>query len=199
MSKEHLTWEELVDLCESKGDTPPAHIREGCPACEADLRAIRGLISALNENRPEKVPEELKLRTEERILQLIGKDQVEKLLAEIVFDSHAEPALASAERDLALDERRLVFRAGTTEILVSVRNESPGSGELTGQLILSEEINDDLRGIPVTLTGRGRTRSERTDDLGGFRFTGLGEGTYTLTVRISTTEIAVEGIEIQFS
>ncbi len=199
MSKNHPQWEDLVDFCEKGDEAMPPHVREGCAECDEKISAIRRLLASLEGNRLAKAPGDLRTRAEEKILHLIGKDQVERLLAEVIFDSSADLNLAGRERDAALDERRLVFRAGEREILLTIRCDSPGSGEMSGQVILADKVSNDLAHIPVLLTGGGGTRSEQTDDLGGFRFTGLGGGIYSLTIQLSATEIAVEGIEIQFS
>ncbi len=199
MSEKHLTWEELIEHCESAGDTVPDHFRKGCTMCEEKAAMIRDLLAGLEGNRLRKSPDALRARAEAMVLKMIGKDQVERLLAEIVFDSEDQRQLVASEREAALDERRLVFRAGEIEILLTITKDSSSTAELAGQIILSDQLTDELEGIPVILSGGGKSRSGKTDDLGGFHFTSISEGVYSLAVHLSGNEVAVEGIEIHFS
>jgi hypothetical protein len=199
----HPEFEALVAYCdEGPGDEElvlrvRAHLDEGCVPCGEKVRELRLLITDLRATARRAAPESMKEKAKNRVPLPAARDRIEQLLAEVIYDSRGVPALAG-ERGAAVDARRLLYRAEEYEIAVRISKSEEGSAEVVGQVLKGEHPDPDVAGMKVTLEREGRLRSATTDDLGGFRFERVREGSYRLTLASGKKLVALPEFEVAF-
>lgn len=112
------------------------------------------------------------------------------LAAALRFDSWAGAPLAFGMRALPADTRHLLFSAMGRDIDLRI---TPADEQfaVTGQVLGPDESGR------VELSGGGTAkRVAAIDDLGEFRLDGIDRGTYLLTLRMGSDEIALPPIEV---
>lgn len=140
----------------------------------ADDEALLGLVGrALGQDDP--VPE----RAREAALAAFAWRTIDAELAALVYDSGMELATGARSDEVA---RQLTFEAEGVEIEVMV---VPGGERLLGQLV-------PPRSVGLSLTSGGRVLETTTDDLGRFRFEGVGSGPARFTVMSGSGRPPVE-------
>jgi hypothetical protein len=190
----HLSSEEALDLIEARATADRVLIwkthLESCSRCRrkmADWGETYALLKRQNlENAPESV-----LKMAAAIFEPAVSSEpsgIGKILASVVFDSFAQPALAGARG--AASARQLLLTADVFDIHVRVWDDGPDR-RMTGQ-IFSRGTDDAVPNIPVHLVEHGKRIGTTTaDDFGEFEFNKLPHG--PLQLQIDLPRLTVEG------
>lgn len=127
--------------------------------------------------------------------QAAGQALLTQVAAVLSFDSWVGPMLAHGMRSLRAPTRHLLFSAQGRDIDLRI---SPDGDlyALSGQVLGPDDtgaVQLQRQAVPIDLEpGEGRVAHHTTlDALGEFRLDGLARGTYVLTLRLGTDEIAL--------
>ncbi len=174
------TFRELLDWVEGRLDTQAAaSFEERVAAADIETqRTITWIRSFLEESRRqplESPPPIVRQRLRQAFAGRAGAAQrVERLVAELTFDSRLGPELVGV-RAVSGDDRyggpyQLAFRAGAIDILLDV-SASSGTYRLDGQVFAPDQTAEVW---VVTAEGEGTTRTDiGGDELGSFSVAGI--------------------------
>jgi hypothetical protein len=117
-----------------------------------------------------------------------------RITAALTFDSWAGSAVAFGVRSVPGETRHLLFSALGRDVDLRI---SPAAGAfaLTGQILGPDETGV----LELAAAGAGRDATARTvplDALGEFRLEGVARGSYVLTLRFGSDEIALPPIDV---
>ena len=179
----HLTVEETLDLIEGRARESQITFwtshAEACPDCREQLKNWKQLHFSLKNRVLESAPQGL-VRQAEAIFAAPTDGWVPKLreiLASVVFDSFAQPALAGARGTGT--SRQVVLRAEEFDIHVRISGESE-KRHMTGQVLARGETSF-VQGAMLHLVHDGkRFESTSVDKLGEFEFQGVPDGLLSL-------------------
>jgi hypothetical protein len=180
----HLTVDETLDLIEGRARESQIMFwtshAEGCGECQEQLKNWKQLHFSLKNRILEDAPEGL-VRNAHAIFQAPTRKWIPALrevIAAVVFDSFAQPALAGA-RGSAAAARQIVLRAEEFDIHVRISGDSERR-HMTGQVLARGEASF-VRGAMLHLVRDGkRFESTSVDKLGEFEFQGFPEGLLSL-------------------
>jgi hypothetical protein len=179
----HLTVDETLDLIEGRARESQisfwtAHA-ENCGECQEQLKSWKQLHFSLKNRILENAPERL-VRDAEAVFEATTRQwipTIRELIASVVFDSFAQPALAGARGTASA--RQIVLRAEEFDIHVRISGESERR-HMTGQVLARGEASF-VRGAMLHLVRDGkRFESTSVDKLGEFEFQGLPDGLLSL-------------------
>jgi hypothetical protein len=180
----HLTVDEALDLLEGRARESQitfwtAHA-EVCGDCKKQLKIWKQIHFSLKNRLLENAPEGL-IRNAEAIFEAPRRGWIagalREVLATVVFDSFAQPALAGA-RGTSI-ARQIVLRAEEFDIHVRISGESERR-HMTGQVLARDETTF-VRGATLHLVQDGkRFESTSIDKLGEFEFQGVPDGLLSL-------------------
>ena len=124
-----------------------------------------------------------------RVVQAVARH----IAAQLSFDSWAAPALAGGMRSGRSQARHLLFTAEGRDIDLRITPAAVGFA-LAGQV-----LGPDDQGV-VELVNAADTGEARPpvplDDLGAFRFEGVSQGRYQLTLRLGSDTIALPPLDV---
>jgi hypothetical protein len=189
----HLSAEEALDLIEKR----TSEAQEGfwnshfsaCSACATHFQKWQEMHSRLKRSHLENAPADV-LRPAEALFQpkVSEKRSIREVIASVVFDSFAQPALAGARGASA--GRQFLLRADQFDIHVRIHGASP-ERRLTGQ-ILSRGEDAFVRDAQLHLfKGFERMGTTMADEFGEFYFREVPEG--PLSLQIILPEMTVVG------
>jgi len=179
----HLTVDEALDLIEGRARESQitfwnAH-SEICDDCRKRLETWREMHTRMGSLHLQDAPETL-IRNAEAIFAAPSRLRVPTLrqvLASIVFDSFAQPAVAGARG--AATTRQIVMQAETFDIHLKISGD-PNQRRVTGQVLARGE-STFVGGAMLHLVRNGeRFESTSVDKLGEFEFRGIPDGALSL-------------------
>lgn len=190
----HLTVDEALDLIEGRAQEAQVEFwashAEFCNDCREQLKAWGEMHLSLKTRHLESAPEPSILKAE-GIFETPTRMRVRSLrevLAAVVFDSFAQPALAGARGTATA--RQMVLRAEEFDIHVRIWGEA-GERRMTGQILARGQSNF-LSGVMLHLVRDGnRFESTSVDRLGEFEFRGVPDG--TLSLQMDLPQITIVG------
>jgi hypothetical protein len=180
----HLTVDETLDLIEGRARESQITFwtthAETCGDCQEQLKSWKQLHFSLKNRILKSAPEGL-VRTAEAIFEVPATRKwipaLREVLASVVFDSFAQPALAGARGSASA--RQIVLRAEEFDIHVRISGESERR-HMTGQVLARGEVSF-VRGAMLHLVRDGkRFESTSVDQLGEFEFQGFPDGLLSL-------------------
>jgi hypothetical protein len=175
-------------------ETIAAHLATGCPACERQLTWVRSILTAIDSDPAEELPEVLKTAAN-RIFTDHTRGRAERnrsvLHAILTFDSAWIPAPIGV-RAPAFGQRRLYFHAGHFEIDLEITRMRRGAFDLLGQILPLERIPARSE---VTVRQRG-VRASGVDDRGFFSFHSVEPGVVGLTFNLGRHKVKLSQVRI---
>jgi hypothetical protein len=183
----HLTEEDALNLLEGRTQESEltvwtSHL-EDCGDCNEQLKVWREMLVNLNRSHLESAPEPL-IRNAEAIFQAARRRlprlrEMRQVLASLVFDSFAQPALAGARG--ATSARQIVLRAEEFDIHVRIWGNAD-QRQISGQVLARGE-SSFIGGANLHLMRDGeRCSSATVDNFGEFEFPAVPEGMLNLQV-----------------
>lgn len=120
-----------------------------------------------------------------------------RLIASLVFDSFARPAMAGARSAEAIG-RQLLYRAEDFGIDMQIESAEQARAEITGQILREGEMTfDSVKRLPLTLLRDGRAVSSTfTNDRGEFIIASVDSGKYDLQIEADELSITIVGLPI---
>ena len=190
----HLSSEEALDIIEGRASEDQAgfwrHHVQSCASCEKQLSDWEGVRSLLRRQNLENAPESA-IRLAGAIFQappVEGREGIRQIIATLVHDSFAEPALAGARGPATPHQ----FLLSAMDFDIHIRVWQAGSERrMTGQ-ILSRDKSVDLSEAQLHLLHDGRRfGSTEADSLGEFEFEEVPEG--PLHLQIDLPRLTITG------
>lgn len=179
----------------SLSESIAAHLSTGCQACERQLAWVRSILSAIDADPAEELPEALKTAAN-RIFADHNRGRAERnrniFHAILTFDSAWIPAPASV-RAPAFGQRRMLFHAGPFEIDLEVTRMRRGAFDLLGQIMPLERVPALSE---VTVRQRG-TRASAVDERGFFAFRAVEPGVVGLTFKLGRHTVKLSQVRIE--
>lgn len=177
------------------------HFAKGCVDC-SENRAWYERLRDIAANDDSAAPPPWVLKRAIRIIEA-QRDRpriaarIGQIVASLVFDSFARPAL-SGTRSTETVNRQLLYRAGDYSVDIQVAALGQTSGELIGQVLKEGEISfDSVAGLKLELVAEGkRSRSAVTDRMGEFRINRIECGSYDLTIEMPEGSVTIQGLPI---
>jgi hypothetical protein len=178
-----------------------AHLATGCAKCAADsawYKSVRAI--AARDDSTDAPPWVLKRAVKLFETQLTSGKIVAsfgRLVASLVFDSLARPALAGA-RAVSTTDRQLLYQANHYSIDLQFAALNESHTELSGQILREGEFKfESVSGLELNLLCEGRTvLSTMTNKFGEFSIAALERGKYDLQIETDEISITVVGLPI---
>jgi hypothetical protein len=186
----HLSAEVALDLIEKRASQDQVDFWNGhllnCAGCTERLQAWQRICSLLKRENLESAPEFL-IRAGEALFgpQAAGRS-LREVVASLMFDSFAQPALTGARGASAA--RQLLLSAEGIDVHLRVSTQG-NRRRIAGQ-ILPRDKKAELRGATVHLLQQGkRIETAEADRFGEFEFFNITEGPLQLEVELSGLKI----------
>lgn len=183
--RRHLDTQAILDYLEDRADAAgrrrlEEHLARPCTACRERLRELATLAERMRADRTPPVPAWLHARAvnvfQPAPVVPLG-ESVARFLAELLFDSAHQPALAGARRSVG-EARRLRYALGSGDTLeLELEREGTHTQQLRGHL---QGADAALAVIDVAAGDEHRRTSPDAD--GAFQLAGLPAGALELTV-----------------
>ncbi len=125
------------------------------------------------------------------------KEKLGRLVASLIFDSQAQPAVAGV-RSTETMNRQLLYEADNYSIDVQISlSEEPRAG-LVGQILRKDDTEfESVSRIPLDLIREGETvRSTLTSETGEFSINEVDFGEYDLRIDLVDVSITVAGLPV---
>jgi hypothetical protein len=182
----HINPDTALDLIEGRADLSrtedcAAHL-QSCTACREQMEEWRQMHSLLKRQHLASAPPWVMSRAISIIQNAEERREtsgIRQVIASLVFDSFAQPALAGARG--AMDARQLVLRAQEFDIHLKIWGESE-QRQLVGQILPRGEIRFVDEAKLHLLRNGERFDSTATDDFGEFQFKDIPQGLLSLQV-----------------
>jgi len=179
----HLTVDETLDLIEGRARESQITFwtshAEVCRECQEQLKTWKQLLFSLKHRILEDAPAGV-IRNAEAVFEAPTRKWIpalKEVIASVVFDSFAQPALAGARGSATA--RQIVLRADEFDIHVRISGESERR-HMTGQVLARGEASF-VQGALLHLVRDGkRFESTSVDKLGEFEFQRVPEGLLSL-------------------
>jgi len=183
----HLSSEAALDLLDgwiepSRLAVLNTHIAE-CLDCRRKLEQWRHIHSLLNRSHLAHAPEEV-LSTAAAIFDAPidkARTSIPQVVASIVFDSFAQPALAGARGEE--ESRQVVFRARGYDVHVKIFGD-PAGRHVIGQIFSRNEPSFPEKARLYLLQNGERVRMAVLSEFGGFEFEEVPQGTLSLQINL---------------
>jgi hypothetical protein len=189
----HLSAEEALDLVEERATTEQIRFWDThmatCLSCRDQLEGWQKIREALKRQNLENAPDSLVARAESVFELPSERKTLREVLAAVVFDSFAQPALAGARGGLG--SRQFLLTAEDFDI--HLRLWALGNARrVTGQ-ILSRGGNVALGSVSLHLLQDGkRLGTAQADEFGEFEFPEVVEGPVSLEIELPHLRITGE-------
>ena len=124
-------------------------------------------------------------------------ERIGQAIASLVFDSFARPALGGV-RSTDTANRQLLYRAGDYSVDLQIAPSEHAHADLIGQVLKEGEPSfESVSGLKLDIARSGRiVFSDVTDEMGGFKVSGIEQGVYDLRVQLSEGSITVPDMPI---
>ena len=183
----HLSSQEALDLIEARATEEQARFwdahLEGCSSCRKQLTEWKEMHSLLKRESLENAPESA-LRIADAIFEpsAVGQSSgLRSVIASVLFDSFAQPALAGARG--AAGARQFLLAADGIDIHVRISNVGM-ERRITGQ-ILSRNTEHEVNRAQLHLLGNGkRVVTTSADEFGEFEFSEVPDGPLQLQIEL---------------
>jgi len=186
----HLSAEGALDLIDKKAPQEQvefwnAHILT-CSSCDTQLKAWQGILELLKRAHLENAPELLIQSANSVFEPPAARRSLREVVASVLFDSFAQPALAGARGASAARQLLLSAEGFDVHLRVwSVGNERRIAGQ-----ILSRNKDKDVRGTQLHLLHEGkRMDTAEADRFGEFEFFEVTEGPLELEIELQHLKI----------
>jgi len=191
----HLSSEEALDIIEGRASADQVRFwrnhAQTCASCEKQLGDWEGIRSLLNRQNLESAPESA-VRMAEALYETPATEErvgIREIIASLVYDSFAEPALAGA-RGAAAAPHQFLLSAMEFDIHIRVWDSGP-ERRLTGQ-ILCRDKQAEICGAQLHLLRDGkRLGSTQADVFGEFQFEEVPDG--PLFLQIDLPRLTITG------
>ena len=202
-------FERLLDYCEDRVSGLTArlvatHLASGCRSC-ADAVVWYRRLRALAAGDDGLEPPAWVLKRAVHLFEEWAKpreddfredDTGDRLIAALVFDSLARPALAGM-RLAETGDQQLLYRAGAYSIDAQISFSGRPEAHLIGQVLREGEYGfESVAGLSVTLTGRQVVCATVTNPVGEFTLPGIVPGEYELAVATSEGVILIPRLPV---
>ncbi len=123
--------------------------------------------------------------------------RIGQVIAALVFDSFARPALAGV-RSTETANRQLLYRAGDYSIDLQIAPSEHTRADLIGQILKEGDPSfESVAGLNFGIARGGETVfSALTDEMGEFKVSGIEQGIYDLQVELSEGSITVTNLPL---
>ena len=126
----------------------------------------------------------------------VARTAVRQIHAALDFDSWASPALATGMRSMPDRTRHLLFSAKGRDIDVRIIPVAERYA-MAGQVLGADDFGTvELVHRPVPGSDDGESHVSSLDELGEFRFSGLRQGTVSITLRLGSDEVLLPSIDV---
>jgi len=127
-------------------------------------------------------------------------ERIGQLIASLVFDSLARPALAGV-RSSETANRQLLYRAGDYSIDLQIASSEETRAELIGQVLREGEANfESVSGLKLEIVqGKRSVYAAVTAEMGEFKVSGVEHGVYNLRIELSEGNITIPDLPISAS
>jgi hypothetical protein len=181
----HLSAEEALDLIEKRATTEQIRFWDThmgtCSSCRNQLEGWQKIREALKRESLESAPAPLVARAESIFEPPAARQTLREILASVVFDSFAQPALAGARGGSS--SRQFLLTAEDFDIHLRIWALA-NSRRVTGQ-ILSRGKNAALKNVSLHLLQEGkRIGTAAADEFGEFEFPEVVEGPVSLEIEL---------------
>ena len=186
----HLRPEEALDLIEMRAPEEQVnfwnqHIAT-CSSCLDQLQAWRRIRALLKRENLESAPDAVTAMAHTVFEPPVARRPLREILASVVFDSFAQPALAGARG--ASSARQLLLSA--EEIDVHLRVWTVGTERRIAGQLLSRDKSADVRGTRLHLVSAGkRMGTAEADKFGEFEFEEVTDGPLDLEIELPHLKI----------
>lgn len=193
----HLSTENLMTYIggQTSGDEIPGFEQHlaSCGECSGLRHELQTLILDLRQDAINEPPAEVVesgIRLFQPVMPPSEGSTVRKIIATLVFDTFAEPAMAGIRR-VGAPPRQLLFRAGDVDVDVKIESmEANDRITLVGQVLSNGAKFFD--NTPVKLESHGIVRFKtRTNLVGEFTFDEVPKDTYHLSVDLPEGQITL--------
>jgi hypothetical protein len=203
------SFEQLVDFLDRRLDeadaTAVAIHMAGCPAC-SDVTGWYERVRGAAASDDSIAPPAWVLKRAVRIFDAQQRssprltERIGQVIASLVFDSFARPALAGV-RSTETANRQLLYRAGDYSIDLQVAPSEHSQLDLIGQVLKEGEPSfESVSGLKLDITrGGGVVFSAVTDGMGEFKLSGVEPGIYDLRVQLPEGSITLPDVPIRES
>jgi hypothetical protein len=203
------SFEQLIDSIDNRLAKPEAarvaaHLAGGCAAC-VEARDWYEQVRSVTANDDSVTPPAWVFKRAVRIFDKASHPSklaafVGDLIASLVFDSFARPALVGV-RSTETVNRQLLYRAGDHSIDLQIIPTEHTNADLIGQVLKeSDPTFESVSGLKLGVTRGGKLLfSAMTDARGEFKITGIEHGVYDLRVDLSDGTITVPDIPVSES
>jgi hypothetical protein len=190
----HLSSEEALDIIEGRASDHQVkfwrnHV-QNCPGCNRQLKEWEGIRSLLKRENLENAPESA-IRMADALFQAPPVEErtgIRQLIASLVYDSFADPALAGARGAAAPHQ----FLLSAMEFDIHIRVYDAGSERRMAGQILARNKEVELRGAQLHLLHQGkRFGSTEADEFGEFEFSEVPDG--PLFLQIDLPRLTITG------
>jgi hypothetical protein len=199
----------LIDYLEGKlaateAGAISAHLDSGCSRCKADRDWYeRAVALATSDDSVEPPPWVLN-----RAIKLFETsrnkpglvEQVGNLIASLVFDSLARPALVE-QRSAVPSSRQLLYKAGDYSIDLVIAQGDQARANVIGQVLREGDFDFEcVTGLQLELMSEGRPISATlTNNVGEFAISGIADGKYDLHVEATDVSITIQNLSVAVS
>lgn len=200
------SFERLIDyldgrLTRTETDSVAAHLIAGCEACAENRRWYERVQAvAASDDSIEPPPWVLK-----RAVKLFGSkparprviERIGSVVASLVFDSLARPALAGV-RSTETANRQLLYLAGDYSIDLQIASSGETRLDLIGQVLRDEGMAfESVAGLSLQLMSGDETIAATvTNEMGEFSISQIDQGEYDLRVETARGSIIVSGLPV---
>jgi hypothetical protein len=198
-------FEKLIDYLDGRLtgvdlETIAGHLASGCEQCSADrvwYEKVR-TVSASDESiepPPWVLSRAVKL-FEQRSRRSGVVRRLGEIVATLVFDSFAEPAIAGA-RVSASSDHQLLYRADDYNIDLMIAA-SGDQADIKGQILREGEfLFESVAGLELQLVSEGKTiKSTFTNKAGEFNVSAIDRGEYDLRFNANELSITIVGLAV---
>jgi hypothetical protein len=178
-----------------------AHLAAGCPKCAADSAWYESIKTIAASDDTVDAPQWVLKRAVRLFERQTTPGNITAafgcLVASLVFDSLARPALAGA-RTLAATDRQLLYQANHYSIDLQLAAVNENCTQVSGQILRQGEFKfESVCGLKLNLLSEGRTvLSTMTNQFGEFSIVALESGAYDLQIETDEISITVAGLPV---
>jgi hypothetical protein len=199
-------FERLIDYLDGQVATDEdkrikAHLAAGCRLCASDISWYEKVTAIAAEDETIEPPPWVTKRVVRLFEARAGKpglrEKVTQLIASLVFDSLAQPAIEGV-RSTETINRQLLYRADDYSIDLQISlSDSPGA-ELVGQILRKDDLEfESVSRVPLDLMRKGETVcSTTTNETGEFQIPSVAFGEYDLKIDLDDVSITLAGLPV---
>ena len=203
------SFEQLIDFLDRRLDEADAAAiathTASCSAC-ADVTGWYGRVRGITASDDSIAPPSWVLKRAVRIFDSQRRsspgltERIGQVIASLVFDSFARPALAGV-RSTETANRQLLYRAGDYSVDLQIARAEHWQLDLIGQVLEGGQTSfESVSGLKLDITrGGGVVFSAVTDEMGEFNVSGIEPGVYDLRVQLPEGSITLPDVPISES